>query len=78
MLLKSSGCLWDLDLAGWEHSHAAFLCKISVVLGRLGPIGVCCSFIKAWSTGTVEDLALLRALSSVDTLFNETFGLRVV
>ena len=58
-----SGGVWSC-LSGIQGS-AGQLCMISEGHGRLGPIGVCCSFVNALGTGILEALALLRVLFMV-------------
>ena len=57
--------------ACWEgmYDPAGQLCRISMGLCRLGPIGVCLSFMHAWGTDILEALTFLRTHFMVCTFF---------
>ena len=50
-----------------RHGPPGQLYKISVGLGRLELSGVCCSFISALGTETLEVLAMMRILFMAQT-----------
>ena len=54
MYVGARSCLPDM------HGPAGHLCWISVWLGRLWPVGVCLSLLKAWGKGIVGALAFVE------------------